>query len=968
MENKLLSLPAESSAMAWQSAQSVTLPVAVKEESDDADEEIVVDAADKSLSIILHDQQASAGPSAATSPDFVTELNARAEAIVEHTMGLASVEEEMWHSADEDVDVVSLDSAGAAVGRSTSGLTRRSSLDASLTDDFRSYMGHLSQLTDEAPAGHPLWTNRDTHQLPAVNVYSSGEDSPCEVWTSMPLASHSPPHCLMEKSATGVGHSVHRHLPLYDCGDTTMDDSGSDEVFQPPSANDGLYEPLNPYSLFNLPTPENLKRYKDRKNRKKKFDIFNLHSDRPNTGSSGSARQNISLSELGSISEGDSDVDVMSLPSSENAHRQLPPNEECHISKVTHKNAFVSSASKSGSPDSVTVSPSGVAPSPVISQTGITPGGDCQRAMADQRKRKWGPLKRHCNSNVAVSQVSRETATQFPERDPPFSQVGAIDESDPTGYHRYKSEDRSSMLRATSPIVPDVHLSASDDSDVEVVKIEQRPRRMEPSGRATVVVDLTESDDEHILRNSQPTRTTTVTTSSSLSDTHVVPTHSQTRLHVPMPIPSPAPGPGNLPRPFAGHHHFHPLPPPAHSQPLHQPTPAHTCGRHSFCTDHSYTCGGHPPVVDCNDPFGCSFHHDQASCRLHTSTPHTHSNNLHAAHMHSSHSHATHNHPHSHRMHNSPCVSSCNHLAHIHRPTAQPLRAHIHHHHYHPAPFSVPHNIPMTMPQPHPHPHQRLMHPDLSCHHGDPGSMGVYQPRDSMAATHSPIPVVPPVHAQSVPDLMAMHSQGRGGGTCGAGNPGPQSVTPRSEMGQCNPNSVSQAMPGQPQQHLHHHLHHYHLNPASRIHPWPPLHMPSFLMPPMPDMPPFPVFPSFQRLPRNMQMRLGGMVYHGPIVEFNFDGRGGNGNIGASQVVIEQNTLPHKYKKTKRCTDVDDPYHMEKCTICLCEFEDGEDVRRLPCMHLFHIECVDQWLSTNKKCPICRVDIQAGSKEQLVSE
>lgn len=27
-------------------------------------------------------------------------------------------------------------------------------------------------------------------------------------------------------------------------------------------------------------------------------------------------------------------------------------------------------------------------------------------------------------------------------------------------------------------------------------------------------------------------------------------------------------------------------------------------------------------------------------------------------------------------------------------------------------------------------------------------------------------------------------------------------------------------------------------------------------------------------------------------------------------------------------------------------------------MHLFHIECVDRWLWTNKACPICRVDIE----------
>ena len=27
-------------------------------------------------------------------------------------------------------------------------------------------------------------------------------------------------------------------------------------------------------------------------------------------------------------------------------------------------------------------------------------------------------------------------------------------------------------------------------------------------------------------------------------------------------------------------------------------------------------------------------------------------------------------------------------------------------------------------------------------------------------------------------------------------------------------------------------------------------------------------------------------------------------------------------------------------------------------MHLFHVPCVDEWLGINKRCPICRVDIE----------
>ena len=56
--------------------------------------------------------------------------------------------------------------------------------------------------------------------------------------------------------------------------------------------------------------------------------------------------------------------------------------------------------------------------------------------------------------------------------------------------------------------------------------------------------------------------------------------------------------------------------------------------------------------------------------------------------------------------------------------------------------------------------------------------------------------------------------------------------------------------------------------------------------------------------------------------------------------------------------DNDNEAEVDKCTICLCELDDGEDVRRLPCMHLFHVSCVDQWLTLNKRCPICRVDIE----------
>lgn len=46
-----------------------------------------------------------------------------------------------------------------------------------------------------------------------------------------------------------------------------------------------------------------------------------------------------------------------------------------------------------------------------------------------------------------------------------------------------------------------------------------------------------------------------------------------------------------------------------------------------------------------------------------------------------------------------------------------------------------------------------------------------------------------------------------------------------------------------------------------------------------------------------------------------------------------------------------------KCVICLEKFEDGQDVRIVPCRHEFHKECVDPWLLSNYTCPLCMLNI-----------
>ncbi|KAF8044806.1 hypothetical protein N665_6663s0002 [Sinapis alba] len=48
-----------------------------------------------------------------------------------------------------------------------------------------------------------------------------------------------------------------------------------------------------------------------------------------------------------------------------------------------------------------------------------------------------------------------------------------------------------------------------------------------------------------------------------------------------------------------------------------------------------------------------------------------------------------------------------------------------------------------------------------------------------------------------------------------------------------------------------------------------------------------------------------------------------------------------------------------ECAVCLSMFEEQDTVRELPnCKHVFHVDCVDTWLTTCSTCPVCRSEVQ----------
>ncbi|GKU88249.1 hypothetical protein SLEP1_g2533 [Rubroshorea leprosula] len=57
-----------------------------------------------------------------------------------------------------------------------------------------------------------------------------------------------------------------------------------------------------------------------------------------------------------------------------------------------------------------------------------------------------------------------------------------------------------------------------------------------------------------------------------------------------------------------------------------------------------------------------------------------------------------------------------------------------------------------------------------------------------------------------------------------------------------------------------------------------------------------------------------------------------------------------------------------ECCVCLSAYEDGTELRELPCHHHFHCTCIDKWLFINATCPLCKFNILKAGNQSCSEE
>jgi len=104
-----------------------------------------------------------------------------------------------------------------------------------------------------------------------------------------------------------------------------------------------------------------------------------------------------------------------------------------------------------------------------------------------------------------------------------------------------------------------------------------------------------------------------------------------------------------------------------------------------------------------------------------------------------------------------------------------------------------------------------------------------------------------------------------------------------------------------------------------------------------------------------------------PTQYFNF---GRNRNVNqlseGEQIAVAQRLGMIQYLPTAVWTG-DEEQKISECAICFEDFDPGDSIRYLPCLHFYHSKCVDDWLIRSFTCPSCMAPVEMGLQASMQS-
>ena len=77
-------------------------------------------------------------------------------------------------------------------------------------------------------------------------------------------------------------------------------------------------------------------------------------------------------------------------------------------------------------------------------------------------------------------------------------------------------------------------------------------------------------------------------------------------------------------------------------------------------------------------------------------------------------------------------------------------------------------------------------------------------------------------------------------------------------------------------------------------------------------------------------------------------------------VFSESNGVDKKILNNLTKTIIDDKIKLnqDRCVICLDDYKNGDEVIKIPCLHVFHYKCILEWFNNKNFCPICKFELK----------